>query len=86
MNQYLALDVGGTKTHIALYSITDNSQLNIIKEKKYRTQEATNLEEILLDFLPRMESVDAIGIALAGPVVAAFFWNVQFVAGPVPGL
>ena len=70
MNQYLALDVGGTKTHIALFSITDNSQLNIIKEKKYRTQEAINLEEILLDFLQRMESVDAIGIALAGPVVA----------------
>ena len=69
MNHYLALDVGGTKTHIALFSLNDSSQLNIIKEKKYRTQEASGLEEMLFDFYPTMDNLEAISIALAGPVI-----------------
>lgn len=69
MNKYLALDVGGTKTHIALFSVDDNSQLNLIKEKKYRTQEASGLEEMLKDFQPKMDSIVGISIALAGPVI-----------------
>ncbi len=69
MNQYLGLDVGGTKTHIALFSLNESMQLNIIREKKYRTQEANSLEEMLLDFYPKMDNVKAICIALAGPVI-----------------
>lgn len=69
MNNFLAIDLGGTKTHIALYNITADSQLNIIKEKKYKTQKASSIEEILLDFHPNMKKIKAITIALAGPVI-----------------
>lgn len=69
MKEFLALDVGGTKTRIALFNISNNFQLKVIKEKKYSTQEAANLEEMLLDFCPVMNKIEAIGIALAGPVI-----------------
>ncbi|MDF1699470.1 MAG: glucokinase [Saprospiraceae bacterium] len=69
MKKYLALDVGGTKTHIALFSANDSEQINIIKENKYRTQEAKSLEEIVLDFSPDMKDVEGMSIAVAGPVI-----------------
>lgn len=69
MNQYLALDVGGTKTHIALFSLDENSQLKIVKEKRYRTQKANGLEDMLSDFSSKLDNIDAISIALAGPVI-----------------
>ena len=68
MNQYLALDLGGTKTHIALFTYSSQGELVVLKEKKYATQKANNLEEILLDFHPDMD-VKFISIALAGPVI-----------------
>lgn len=69
MNRYLAIDVGGTKTHIALFSLNERSQLSIVEEKKYRTQEANGLEEMLFDFYPKMDNIESISIALAGPVI-----------------
>ena len=69
MNQYLALDIGGTKTHIALFTIKGNSELNILREKKYRTQEAEGLGEMLLDFHADYSDIGAISIAMAGPVI-----------------
>ena len=69
MKEFLALDVGGTKTHIALFNISNNSQINVIKEMIYSTQEASSLEEMLLDFCPEMNQIETIGIALAGPVI-----------------
>ena len=69
MKQYLALDVGGTKTHIALFSITEKEELHIIKEKKYRTQKAKNLNDILLDFHSEMNNIESMVIAFAGPII-----------------
>ncbi len=69
MLQYLALDVGGTKTHICLFSVANSGELIILKEKKYKTQAAENLTEILLDFYPETERIEAISIAVAGPVI-----------------
>lgn len=69
MKQYLALDVGGTKTHIALFSVNEKSQLQFLKEEKYKTQEATCLEEMLLEFSPEMSNIKGISIAIAGPVI-----------------
>ena len=69
MVQHLALDVGGTKTHIALLSKTGHSPIAFIKEKKYHTQQVSGLEEVLLDFSPDMSNIESISIALAGPVI-----------------
>lgn len=69
MKKYLALDVGGTKTHIALFSTNDAEQINFIQENKYKTQAAKSLEEIVLDFSPDMKNVEGISIAVAGPVI-----------------
>lgn len=69
MKQYLTLDVGGTKIHIALFSILENAQLHIIKEKKYDTQKATSLEEVILDFHNDMNNIEAMSIAIAGPII-----------------
>lgn len=69
MMQYLALDVGGTKTRIALFSIIEQKKVHIIKEKKYSTQKADELEDILLDFHSDMKDIEAIVIAVAGPVI-----------------
>jgi len=69
MKQYLALDVGGTKTHIALFTLSAAAELKIHKEKKYKTQDAQGLAEMLMDFHPDMSDIEAISIAIAGPVI-----------------
>jgi glucokinase len=69
MTQYIALDVGGTKTQIALFSINEKEKVHIIQEKKYSTQKANELEDILLDFHHDMNDIEAIVIAVAGPVI-----------------
>jgi glucokinase len=69
MKQYLALDVGGTNIRIALFSIIEKEKLHIIKQKKYSTQKANNLDEILLDFHSEMNNIESIVIAIAGPII-----------------
>jgi glucokinase len=69
MKHRIALDIGGTKTHIALFSITADHTLELIRDKKYNSQEAKNLEEILLDFHSDYSLIDSICIAVAGPVI-----------------
>ncbi|MEM9546212.1 MAG: ROK family protein [Bacteroidota bacterium] len=69
MKKYLALDVGGTKTHIALFSVDEAGDILFKEEKKYSTQGAQNIEEILLDFYPEMEGVEGICLAIAGPII-----------------
>jgi len=69
MDKYLALDVGGTKTHIALFTVDQSLQLNFLREQMYKTQEAASLEEILLDFSPDMKNIKGISLAIAGPVI-----------------
>ncbi len=69
MKQYLALDVGGTNTRIALFSIAEKDKLHIIKEERYSTQKANNLNEMLFDFHSAMDNIEAIVIAVAGPVI-----------------
>ncbi len=68
MKKCLALDLGGTKTHIALVNI-EAYKWEIIKEHKYKSQEAASLEEIILDFNPDCSDISAICVAVAGPVI-----------------
>ena len=66
MKKYLALDVGGTKTHIALFSVNETGEITFTREKKNSTQGAQNIEEIVLDFNPDMKGVEGICLAIAG--------------------
>lgn len=70
MNTYIALDVGGTKTHIGLFRVDKSGDHHLIKENKYSTQKAKSLEEILLDFHNDFDEIVNISIAVAGPVIA----------------
>lgn len=80
MIQYLALDVGGTNTRIALFSIKGKKQIHIIEERNYSTQKAKNLEEVLLDFRSDMSDIEGIVIAFAGPIIndEVLLTNVQW--------
>lgn len=69
MRKCLALDIGGTKTHVALFTVDKSMQIEYLREKKYKTQEAESIEEILLDFSPDMEEIEGICLAIAGPII-----------------
>ncbi len=68
MKQYIAIDIGGTKTHIALFEISESGEQVRTKEKKYKTQKVSGLEEMLHDFHPDMSDITAISVAIAGPI------------------
>ncbi|WP_292891347.1 glucokinase [Nonlabens sp.] len=65
----LAADVGGTKTHLALYQVKDG-QLFQLKEKKYRTKEQPSFIDMIYNFHPKKSPViDSICTGVAGPVI-----------------
>ena len=63
---YLAVDIGGTKTHAAFFK-EENGELKMIRDRKYPSQEHDTLEEILVDFIGG-EGVERICLGIAGPV------------------
>lgn len=64
----LAGDIGGTKTHLALFE--DVQKRKIVKEKRYVSKELKNLEEIVFDFLSQEKNpVEVACFGVAGPVV-----------------
>lgn len=63
---YLAGDIGGTKTHLALHS--DDK---LIKEKKFPSKDYKDLETIISEFLEGTDAKDLLAcFGIAGPVVA----------------
>jgi len=63
----LAADIGGTKTHLALYR---DSVTQRIKEKKFASQEYDSFQNILKEFLQDISvKIDIACIAIAGPIV-----------------
>ena len=65
---YLAGDIGGTKTHLALYKKKSN-QNHLIREKKFKSQSYSKLETIITLFLSEEnEKVDRACFGIAGPV------------------
>ena len=66
---FLALDVGGTKTNVALFTRGGDGELIFLKEQKYLTQQFSGLPEIILDFIRDEQQIFGISIAVAGPVV-----------------
>jgi glucokinase len=62
-------DVGGTKTHLALFSL-EGSKLKSELEKTFPSQKYPGLEPVLLEFLGDTEdTVDRACFGIAGPVV-----------------
>ena len=65
---FLAVDLGGTKTDVALYQSSDAS-LTPVARKRYSSRKAGGIGEILSDFLDTQPvRCEAISIAIAGVV------------------
>lgn len=66
----VAIDVGGTKTHVALYEQQENLWI-VCKEKKYQSAACQSITEILTDFADQQTyaQVTSICAGVAGPVV-----------------
>ena len=65
---YLAGDIGGTKTHLALYKVKDGEAI-CIKEHKFRSPDYLNLEKIVKFFLDEVEDrVEKACFGIAGPI------------------
>lgn len=63
---YLAGDVGGTKTAIAIY---DSSNHKLIAEKKFLSKQFQSLQDILREFLKEVKlSVSKASFGVAGPI------------------
>ena len=64
----LAADVGGTKTHFALYKVEED-KLELIREEKFASQEHNSFKNLLELFRWDSPQPDAICIAFAGPIL-----------------
>jgi len=67
MKRLLAGDIGGTKTHLALYQSAGEA-LELIREKTFASSEHAELEDILHAFLGPRDSPEAAAFGVAGPV------------------
>ena len=68
-NMFLAGDIGGTKTNLALFSVHDG-KLRQVEKKSFPSQEHSGLVPVLQDFLknnPRR--IDGACFGIAGPIV-----------------
>ncbi len=66
--QFLAVDLGGTKTDVAVYRSSDDS-LTPIAKKRYASRQADGIDEIINDFLNTQRiRCDTISLAVAGVV------------------
>lgn len=65
----IAGDIGGTKTHLALFDIKED-KLVFLQGHKYKSQEYDGLEPILKDFLKKIKQPIKGGtLGIAGPIV-----------------
>ncbi len=63
----LAGDIGGTKTHLALYQY-DESSFRLLSEKTYRSKIHQSFPDMVADFVGN-EKPDCISVGVAGPVI-----------------
>lgn len=66
----LAGDIGGTKTHLALYELSD-AKLEKIVQKEYACAEFSSFELLILAFLEERRSlqIDRVCLGVAGPII-----------------
>jgi glucokinase len=67
MTRLLAGDVGGTKTLLRLFTAGEDPEEDL--ERRYESAARATFDEILEDFLPGAQPVDAACFAIAGPVL-----------------
>jgi len=70
MKNHIAVDVGGTRMRAALYASDSLTPLKInrIKTRKKNSPPQERLEKLIKSVWPDSDQVDAIGIAIPGPV------------------
>jgi glucokinase len=74
----LAADIGGTKTNLALFNITEGN-LELINEESFKTKSYNSFIELFHDF--RVEddaNIDAICLGVAGPVIEGIVQGTNF--------
>ncbi|MEL6923705.1 MAG: glucokinase [Bacteroidota bacterium] len=64
----LAVDIGGTKAHLALYHFR-HGEVEILRDQRFPSQEYATFQEILEDFEWDQPRPDSICIAFAGPIL-----------------
>jgi len=64
---YLAADIGGTKTHLALYELSQEG-FTPLRQKKFSSANYPSLEKILEEFLLPEEKIKKACFGLAGPI------------------
>jgi len=66
----LAGDIGGTKTHLALYELSD-AKLEKISQKEYACAEFSSFELVIASFLQESATIkiDALCLGVAGPII-----------------
>jgi glucokinase len=65
----LAGDIGGTKTNLAVWSVTGPHELFLVREETFSSKDHGSLDEIVRDFLGRgSEKIEAGAFGIAGPV------------------
>jgi glucokinase len=71
MNRYiLAGDVGGTKTLLAIYAMTQAGKLTLVREGRFASKEYDHLETIVRGFLrENNERIEASALGIPGPVL-----------------
>ncbi len=69
-NNILAVDLGGTKTHLRLYGLGESQKPEMIREGILPSRQYPGLENLVLEFLATgQEKVEAACFGLSGPVV-----------------
>ncbi len=63
----LAADIGGTKTHLALFEIRDD-QISLLTERIFPSQEWQSLTHIVKEFEVESPALKRFSIAFAGPI------------------
>ena len=61
----LASDIGGTKSHLALYNFSDGT-FELLHEKTYRSKIHASFSDMVLDFIGGETPPDCISVGAAG--------------------
>jgi len=64
----LAGDVGGTKTNLGLFEISDDGKLRLVRHERYVTLEFKTLEEVCLKFVAGAR-IEAACLGVPGPII-----------------
>src|SRR3989338_8958855 len=67
MKPFLAGDIGGTKTRLAIVEVS-GTQVRIVHEVSYPSRDYATFEELLGDFMPGTGTLGNAAFGIAGPV------------------